>query len=415
MKRYIVVIPLTVALIFVLCLARGAGSLVAVRAQDQRGGCAAAVARLQQAVTAEAYTYADARRTLCQFMSLSEADRGGRPQAINDAMQQKLATARKESAAASNAARGCDTSGVKRSEVFEHSAAGSVDAYEACIGPPDLSCYELFGVPFDRCHEADRNRRAARVPQCMALLDRLDCAGIKVVEQDQQPEIEQEPVVTVPADLKPECRAAYLQFKTAEHEYERARRRERELAPNYAAAGPRGVAIYNAARADVSRAAEKQSQAQRNLENCKGVAATQPARPCEVNLAGTYTNSAGTSTITISGNGSALTATEEWAAGGRSGTNNWSNCQVTKSTSQCDWTGDYRGDPDKTADRSGTVTATLNGATLTGTYYEAEPKFHWNVAPYSSAIHKGATFPFNHIRAGGAPPPCEPVAPPRLR
>lgn len=136
---------------------------------------------------------------------------------------------------------------------------------------------------------------------------------------------------------------------------------------------------------------------------------------CDANFAGTYARADGTSTVTISGSGSSLTATEEWAAGGRNGTNNWSNCQVTGNTIKCKWTGVYRGDPDKTADRKGTVTGTLNGDKLTGTFYEDEPTFHWNVAPYPSAIHKGATFELNSIRKGGAPPPCTAVAPDTTR
>ena len=132
---------------------------------------------------------------------------------------------------------------------------------------------------------------------------------------------------------------------------------------------------------------------------------------CDANFAGTYANAAGTSTITVSGNGSLLTAKEVWASGGRSGTNTWSNCMVTGNTIKCDWNGDYKGDPDKTADRSGTLTATISGDTLTGNYLEDAPKFHWNVAPYPSAMREGAKWPLNHVRKGGAPSPCAPVAP----
>ncbi len=115
------------------------------------------------------------------------------------------------------------------------------------------------------------------------------------------------------------------------------------------------------------------------------------------NFAGTYSNGQG-GTITISGGGGSWTATEEWEGGGRNGTNRWRNCQVNGNTLKCDWTGEYRGDPDKTADRSGTLTATIDGDSLTGSYYENAPNFHWNVAPYDSAMHEGAVWPMNYHR-----------------
>jgi len=401
-NRYVIAIPLVVLLVFVFCLCGVVSSPVPANAQGQPSRCAAAVARLQQTVTAEARTYANARRTMCQYMSLSPDMREGRPQAINDSVQRNLTTARQENAAAYSAASGCDISKVKRPEVIE-SSMGSVDAYVSCIGPPDTSCFRLSGPIFDVCVKADQQRRAARASGvCASLLQRLDCASIKVVEPEQ-PGNEREPVVIVPGDLKPECRDAYLQFKAAEREYEQARKHVQDLAPNYAAAGPRGTAMYNAARADMNHANEKQRLAKQKLDECTGGKADQP---CEVNFAGSY--KADTSTLIISGNASSLSATEEWHSGGRSGTNKWSNCKVTGNTAQCTWTGDYRDDPDKTADRSGTLTVTLNGDTLTGAYEEAEPKFHWRVAPYDSAMRKGAHWPIRQMRVGGASQPCKP-------
>jgi hypothetical protein len=93
-----------------------------------------------------------------------------------------------------------------------------------------------------------------------------------------------------------------------------------------------------------------------------------------------------------------LTAHEEWAAGGRNGANDWKNCKVEGTTAKCDWTGVYRGDPDKTGDRHGTLTATLSGNHITGSYYEEEPTFHWNVPSYPSAMHKGAVWPLDAVR-----------------
>jgi hypothetical protein len=115
------------------------------------------------------------------------------------------------------------------------------------------------------------------------------------------------------------------------------------------------------------------------------------------NFAGTYTNAAG-STITISGGDGSFTAHEDWVGGGRNGSNDWNNCQASGNTLKCNWTGEYRGDPDKTGDRSGTLTVTLDGNHLSGMYYEDEPVFHWNVAPYPSAMHKGAEWPIDQTR-----------------
>jgi hypothetical protein len=402
MNRYVIAIPLVVLLVFVLCLFGDVSSPAPASAQGQPGRCAAAVARLQQTVTAEARTYANARRTMCQYMSLSPDMREGRPQAINDSVQQNLATARQENAAAYSAASGCDISKVRRPEVIENSM-GSVDAYISCIGPPDTSCFRLSGPIFDVCVKADRERRAARERgPCAAVLNRLDCESIKVADSGQG-ESEREPTVTVPGDLKPECRDAYLQFKAAEREYQQAQKRVRDLSSTYGAAGPRGTAMYNAARQDMNRAAEKQRATKLKLDECIGSKAEQP---CEANFAGSY--KADTSTLIISGSGSSLSATEQWHSGGRSGTNKWSNCTVTGNTAQCTWTGDYRDDPDKTADRSGTLTVTLNGDTLTGAYEEAEPKFHWKVAPYASAMRKGANWPIRQMRVGGTSQPCKP-------
>jgi hypothetical protein len=402
MSRYVIAIPLVVLLVFVFCLCGVVSSPVPANAQGQPSRCAAAVARLQQTVTAEAHTYADARRTMCQFMSLSPDMREGRPQAINDSVQRNLATARQENAAAYSAASGCDISRVKRPQVIE-SSMGSVDAYVSCIGPPDMSCFRLSGPIFDVCVKADQEKRAARASGvCAALLQRLDCESIKVADSGQG-ENEREPTVTVPGDIKAECRDAYLQYQAAEREYAQAQKRVRDLSSTYGAAGPRGTAMYNAARQDMNRAAEKQRATRQKLDECTGGKAEQP---CEVNFAGSY--KADTSTLMISGSGSSLSATEEWHAGGRSGTNKWSNCKVTGNTAQCTWTGDYRDDPDKTADRSGTLTVTLNGDTLTGAYEEAEPKFHWRVSPYNSAMHKGAHWPIRQMRVGGASQPCKP-------
>jgi hypothetical protein len=399
----------------ILCVLAGlafqSGWHPVTRAEDfapgpQGDGCRAAVARIQRAVTAEAHAYADARRTMCQFMSLSADMREGRPQAINDSMQRNLRDARGESAAAYKAAAGCDTSGVKRPQVYQKS---SVDAYVACVGGPDPSCYRLAGADFDRCVKADQVRRDARARSCESVFAQADCQGLEVVEQNQPPGADDEPVVTLPADLNPECRDAYVQSVTAGREYERAQKRVRELASTFGAAGPRGTAMYNAARADSQRASEKKAEADRKLRACQALDGDAAHKECD--FSGTYVNDVKTSTITISGGGSSLTVTEEWAAGGRSGTNHWSNCRATGNVVKCDWTGDYRGDPGKSGDRHGTLEVTFSGNTMTGTYLEDTPDFkNPDGTPFTgySAMRKGARWPINHTRKEGTLPPCEP-------
>jgi hypothetical protein len=371
----------------------------------QGEGCRAAVARFQRAVTAEAHAYADARRTMCQFMSLSADMREGRPQAINDSMQRNLREARGESAAAQRAASGCDTSGVKRPEVYQKS---SVDAYISCVGVHQ-SCGGLTGAAYDSCLKREQAREEARARSCESVLAQADCQGLEVVEQDKPPEAEVETVVTPPADLNPECRDPYLQSVAAGRDYERAQKRVRELASTFGAAGPRGTAMYNAAREDLRRASEKKAEADRKLRACKALDGDAAHKECD--FSGTYVNDAKTSTITISGGGSSPTAMEEWAAGGRRGTNHWSNCQVTGNTVKCDWTGDYRGDPAKSGDRHGTLVVTFSGNTMSGTYLEDTPDFkNPDGTPFTgySAMQKGARWPINHTRKEGTLPPCEP-------
>jgi hypothetical protein len=108
-----------------------------------------------------------------------------------------------------------------------------------------------------------------------------------------------------------------------------------------------------------------------------------------------YTNSTGV--ITVYRTPTSIAAIEEWATGGRAGTTVWSNCVATNVLT-CNWTGDYRNDPDKSGTRSGTLTVQLNGNVLVGTYYENEPNFTWNVPPYESAMRAGAQWPINHTK-----------------
>ncbi|HEY6817157.1 MAG TPA: hypothetical protein VI168_16590, partial [Croceibacterium sp.] len=147
---------------------------------------------------------------------------------------------------------------------------------------------------------------------------------------------------------------------------------------------------YRRIRAELYRRATSQSQ------QCAAPApvTAQPA-PAPGQIVDVYANSE--SRITVVRSMSGITATEEWATGGRAGTNRWTNCVITHVLT-CNWIGDYRNDPDKTAVRSGTLTAQLNGNVLTGTYLENAPQFSWRVQPYDSAMRAGAQWPINHTK-----------------
>lgn len=133
-----------------------------------------------------------------------------------------------------------------------------------------------------------------------------------------------------------------------------------------------------------------------------------------VNWSGTYTNAAGTSTLTLSGSGTSLSATEQWRSGDRHGTGAWSNCKVNGNAASCDWTGTYEGDPAKSGTRHGTLSVTLDGNRLSGSSLEDTPDFREPSgkqfdSSYSS-MHKGAVWSIDYTRKGGPPPePNEPV------
>lgn len=336
----------------------------------QSAGCRAAVARLQKAVTTEAHAYADARRTMCRFMSLPAEYREGKPQAINDSMQRNLSDARGESAAANKAAAGCNTSGVKRPEIVGKPAA---DAYISCVGGPDMSCQQLTGAAFDRCIKEDRMRTEARAQKCRPLLEQVDCQGLEVVEQNEQTETEGEPVVTLPADLNPDCRDAYLQSVTAERDYASAQKRVQEITPKFGAAGARGTAMYNAARADLQRASTKKAEAERKLSACKALNGddttatttnqqTPPGeRPCTADERAAFAKLTGSwkaypMSISIGG-----------------------SCEQTTGTYQvAEWCGDVNG-PDRSEIYSGAFTGRMEGGGISVAWTQDAGKRHPNL------------------------------------
>ena len=113
---------------------------------------------------------------------------------------------------------------------------------------------------------------------------------------------------------------------------------------------------------------------------------------------GTYESPDKKSTITLSSSGETLTGSDQWVNGERYGNDTITDGTITGHTAKANWKGEYLGDPDKVGHRHGTLQMTLDGDTLSGEYDEDEPTFDWNVAPYESAMHKGAVWPFTYTR-----------------
>jgi hypothetical protein len=361
------------------------GSMVGARAAGQRAACEAAVNRVQKAVTAESYAFKNARQTACQFASLPPESRAGKPQAINDVAQRNLEGARQETADAYRAAANCDTSGVKRPSVFEHSAEGSIDAYNSCMSQARMAYIN------------SKNRIAyeARMESCEGLLDKLDCAGIEVVEENKPP-VNEEVAVTVPDDIDPECREVYLQLKAAEKEQQRAEAYLNDITPKFSRAGPRGYEMYKRAQANRDSAAEKKSQADKNLKACQGIPEGDEEEPIagNENWAGTWSGSYNL-VVNISGAGDSISASFQYQQVGASGSGQWSNCRVTGSTAECDYTA-HHDDATKSGNRRGKVKVILSGDTITGTFFEDTPQWSYkpgySAANVSSAMFKGAEF-----------------------
>jgi hypothetical protein len=144
-----------------------------------------------------------------------------------------------------------------------------------------VSCSGLQPGDFNRCESENKRRREAREGTCAHLIEKLDCESLHVVDDRKPPDASAtvEEVVTVPDDLDPECREAYLQFKAAEKEQERAQKRAAELAPTFGGAGPRGQALYDRARADSRSAGLKRNDAEQKLKTCQGLAAADGEQP----------------------------------------------------------------------------------------------------------------------------------------
>jgi hypothetical protein len=123
-------------------------------------------------------------------------------------------------------------------------------------------------------------------------------------------------------------------------------------------------------------------------------------RPADLNWAGTWVGSYN-QTVNISGGGSSISASFSYQQPGASGNGQWSNCRVTGNTAECNYTA-HHDDATKSGTRSGKLSVTLNGDTITGTYYEDEPQWTYkgdrNASNVNSAMHKGAQFPVTFKR-----------------
>ena len=318
------------------------------RAMGQSAQCRAAVEHLQKAVNAEAYAYTGARLTQCQVLALPEDSRVGRPQAINDSMQRKLLDAVKETAAAKDAARGCDTSRIVRPETSKVNVQ-SQNIMMTCYYREQIA-HGYDSVPILQILGIAPPPKSA----CDKLANELDCADLENVEETNTQE---ETTAYVPGDLRPECLDSYLQFKAAEREYKRAHEYERELAQNAGPAGPRGQEMWKRARLDVSRTSEQKSEAERKLEACKK--ANRENAPCGPGRTWIEEESGYTSVWTRQGDSDIFDAEYKTPGGGKATTRN----SVTL-------------DGDKiTIHRLGssdthlcTYSGTLTGSTLKGTY-----------------------------------------------
>ncbi len=237
---------------------------------DDSTHCEAAVKRVQEAVVTEVHALVNARRAACQLLSLSPSMREGKPQAVRDIAQNNFDKAVEASRAAYSAAAGCDTSRVKRPQVTDHSPANA-SSYEICLHSDDEDCLRYRGVEGWACLVRNATRSLARLEgPCAHLLEDLDCENLRVAEDpDDVQVVDDDDEAFIPADLDPACRDAYLEFKVAEREQERAQKRVTALAPKFGAAGPKGTAVFNRAREDSERATQKRYEAERNLKTCQ--------------------------------------------------------------------------------------------------------------------------------------------------
>ncbi len=225
----------------------------------QARNCQLAVKAVQDAVNDQASATAEMRRAICGLNQLKPEERSGRPQAILDSRIRGYQDAQKKTAAAYANAKECDTSTVKRPQITDYDPAAA-DETIACYLRRRLIMLNQTGV---------KRPNDDSIANCDKSLETLNCGNIRVVDESAKSTDDDSPV-TVPEDIKPECRDTYLKFKVAEKDYERAKEKFRAIATSgYGAAGAKGAALLNAANKDRENAATALQEARARLSDCQ--------------------------------------------------------------------------------------------------------------------------------------------------
>ena len=120
------------------------------------------------------------------------------------------------------------------------------------------------------------------------------------------------------------------------------------------------------------------------------VSFTPPVAPA-VDWSGTYSD--GQNEYILSGRGYGLTAQGRSLRGTKS-SGRWSDCAVQGNRATCTFSGSYE-DADKTATYTGIADTTLSADGISGTHTLTNVSVSWRSAPYNTAFHEGAVFPFS--------------------
>ena len=82
---------------------------------------------------------------------------------------------------------------------------------------------------------------------------------------------------------------------------------------------------------------------------------------------------------------------------GNKATGRWSDCAVFGNKALCAFSGTYE-DADKSATYTGIADLTLGNGSISGTHRLINVNVAWRSAPYNTAFHQGAVFPFTLTR-----------------
>lgn len=186
-------------------------------ATSPQNQCVAAVRRYQNAVTIEVYTFVNATKSSCDEVYLERRGQASeKTKAINQSAFNALARARIETAAAEEAAKGCDLSNVRKPRIVRKASFES--AYSVCANQA-IKDESYLRAPAVIAREI---ASSFSDPTCRTLLENLDCTELEVSEEDKQMLAEAvgaEPVAEkpepIPANVRTECRQAYLDSRAA--------------------------------------------------------------------------------------------------------------------------------------------------------------------------------------------------------